>query len=840
MLCYLAGMEPYYLKCIKDGPFQPKIAEGDANPESQWTPDEKRVVVQDQHLKSIIMSCLLDDIMDYVISCVSAKETWTDLVHGFEGPSDTKENRIMDLKLEYQTFRTKSTESLSQTYTRYKTLLNELANDGVNLSKHEINVGFDFQENFDDEVDERSSEEYLRDLDIEYHERALLANSELPQVLRTQRPSKPKNKGFIAETFDWDEEEVSNGIFLLSQKLLVFNTRRQQVEETYHVTFDESIEAIRKYQVDSNVSYFIIPHGCSLTKVTQENHIPVVSAPNEPDIPQTEDTEGMLTRSMAAKLTVALASECLFADFLFEIEPKKVSEALKHPGWIDAMNKKDKHGITTKNKARLVAQGYSQEEGIGYDETFAPVARMEAIRIFPAFAIYMNFKVYQMDVKSTFLNGKLKEEVYVKQLTGFESSEFPDYVCKLDKALYGLKQAPRAWYETLSTFLIQNKFTRGKINKILFIYKSKGEVLRVQVYVDDIIFGSTSYKLCKQFEKLMTKKFEMSMMGELTYFLGLQIKQDDKGILICQEQYIRNLLKKYKNFDSSSVKTPMVPPNNLGPDLAGKPVNETSYRRIIGSLVFSAGWGGQNYSSLNKLTLSALADFSPTVSSLGLRDYVLSTRRDETQSTRLRYRVTPHFYNIAAEANLGDNHRVVSDTWLGMSMSPWKKGTVAKVRKGGGDVVRLWSDKDGLWGKVEVCGAIYGVFLATTILRAKGRWVSDDPSYVTGGEPEYPQELFSVVDLLSLQFLGASCTQRKVSMVSFGRISPNSFLSSILLVVVIIVTVVIVVVILIVVVVAIVGVVIVVAIFGNHALLFDPLVCELCWWLPPESEVLKQ
>ncbi|GJT46420.1 hypothetical protein Tco_0955135 [Tanacetum coccineum] len=105
MLCYLAGMEPYYLKCIKDGPFQPKTAEGDAKPESQWTPDERRVVVQDQRLKSIIMSCLPDDIMESVISCVSAKETWTDLVHSFEGPSDTKENRIMDLKLEYQTFK---------------------------------------------------------------------------------------------------------------------------------------------------------------------------------------------------------------------------------------------------------------------------------------------------------------------------------------------------------------------------------------------------------------------------------------------------------------------------------------------------------------------------------------------------------------------------------------------------------------------------------------------------------------------------------------------------------------------------------------------------------------
>ncbi|GJY30794.1 retrovirus-related pol polyprotein from transposon TNT 1-94 [Tanacetum coccineum] len=200
--------------------------------------------------------------------------------------------------------------------------------------------------------------------------------------------------------------------------------------------------------------------------------------------------------------------------------------------------------------------------------------------------MYMNFKVYQIDVKSAFLNDKLKEEVYVKQPLGFESSKLPDYVCKLDKSLYGLKQATRAWYETLSTFLIQNKFTRGRIDNTLLIYKSKGDVLLVQVYVDDIIFGSTSYKLCKHFEKLMTKKFEMSMMEELTYFLGLQIKQDDKVILICQELYTRNLLKKYEISDSSSVKTPMVPPKTLGPNLAGKPVNETSYKGMIGSLMY--------------------------------------------------------------------------------------------------------------------------------------------------------------------------------------------------------------------------------------------------------------
>ncbi|GJZ27662.1 retrovirus-related pol polyprotein from transposon TNT 1-94 [Tanacetum coccineum] len=316
----------------------------------------------------------------------------------------------------------------------------------------------------------------------------------------------------------------------------------------------------RQYQVDSNVLYYVIPHGCSLTKLTLENLVPEVIAPNEPDIHLTEDNEGMLTRSMAAQLIIASTSECLFADFLSKIEPKKVSEALKHPGWVDAMQ--EELNQFYRNKAwTLVSLPYGKtaicSKWVFRNKKDEHVARMEAIRIFLSFATHMNFKVYQMNVKSAFLNGKLKEEFYVKQPLGFESNEFSNYVFKLDKTLYGLKQALRAWYETLSTFLIQYKFTKGRIDNTLFIYKSKGDVLLVQV-----------------------------MMGELTYFLGLQIKQDDKRISICQEQYTRNLLKKYEISDSSSVKTPMVPPNNLGPELAGKPVNETSYRGMIGLLMY--------------------------------------------------------------------------------------------------------------------------------------------------------------------------------------------------------------------------------------------------------------
>ncbi|GJX66145.1 putative ribonuclease H-like domain-containing protein [Tanacetum coccineum] len=179
-------------------------------------------------------------------------------------------------------------------------------------------------------------------------------------------------------------------------------------------------------------------------------------------------------------------------------EPTKITQALDDESWVKAMqeellqNKKDERGIVVRNKARLVAQGYKQEEGIDYDEVFAHVARIKAIRLFLAYASFMNFLVYQMDVKSAFLYGTIEEEVYVSQPPGFVDPEFPEKVYKVEKALYGLHQAPRAWYETLfSTYLLDNGFYRGQIDKTLFIKRVKDDILLVQVYVDDIIFGST-------------------------------------------------------------------------------------------------------------------------------------------------------------------------------------------------------------------------------------------------------------------------------------------------------------------------------------------------------------
>ncbi|GJU97631.1 putative ribonuclease H-like domain-containing protein [Tanacetum coccineum] len=232
------------------------------------------------------------------------------------------------------------------------------------------------------------------------------------------------------------------------------------------------------------------------------------------------------------------------------------------------------------------AIGYTQEEGIDYDKVFVPVARIEVIRLFLAYASFKDFVVYQIDVKSAFLYGKIEEEVYVYQPPGFEDLNFSDRVYKVEKALYGLHQAPIAWYETLSTYLLDNRFHRGMIDKTLFIKRDKGDIMLVQVYVDDIIFGFIKKSLCTEFEKMTHKKFHMSFMGELTFFLGLQVKQKEDGIFISQGKYVTDILKKFSFFDVKTASTPIETQNPLLKDEDGKEVDVYMYRLMIGSLMY--------------------------------------------------------------------------------------------------------------------------------------------------------------------------------------------------------------------------------------------------------------
>ncbi|GKA82040.1 retrovirus-related pol polyprotein from transposon TNT 1-94 [Tanacetum coccineum] len=217
--------------------------------------------------------------------------------------------------------------------------------------------------------------------------------------------------------------------------------------------------------------------------------------------------------------------------------------------------KTDESGGVLKNKARLVAQGFRQEEGIDFEESFAPVARIEAIRIFVAYAAHKNMSLYQMDIKTTFLNGELKEEVYVSQPEGFVDQDNPSHVYKLKKALYGLKQALRAWYNMLSSFLFSQRFSKGAVDPILFTQHAGDDILLVQIYVDDIIFASTNTAI-------------------------------PRGIFINQSKYASEIVKKYGLQSTDSVDTPMIENKKLNEDLQGKPVDATLYHGMIESLMY--------------------------------------------------------------------------------------------------------------------------------------------------------------------------------------------------------------------------------------------------------------
>ncbi|KAJ9556015.1 LOW QUALITY PROTEIN: hypothetical protein OSB04_010629 [Centaurea solstitialis] len=374
------------------------------------------------------------------------------------------------------------------------------------------------------------------------------------------------------------------GCSSISKTYRVFNKRRQTIEETIHVRFDESgpsfphphdNEEINQW-ADSFLRSLTLPLLILLLKTLPMSSIPpqipipsvidatpITQVSPETDQPSSNGdlstqphhpidqvlenlNSGVKTRHQSGNI-------CLYVNFISEIEPKKIEDAMCDPAWVSAMqeeiskfirnnllgskwifkNKFDEIGIVIRNKARLVA-----------------------------------------------------EEVYVAQPPGFVDPKFPDHAYKLIKTLYGLKQAPRAWYDTLSTFFLSTGLERGKIDSTMFLKKYEKHFILVQIYVDDIIFGSTNPTLCKKFELLMQSEYKMSMMGDLTYFLGLQIKQSEKGIFINQGKYVLDMQKKYDLTSCTPMKTPMAPPLSLDKDSNGKLVDVTLYRGIIGSLLY--------------------------------------------------------------------------------------------------------------------------------------------------------------------------------------------------------------------------------------------------------------
>ncbi|KAL0329096.1 UNVERIFIED_CONTAM: Retrovirus-related Pol polyprotein from transposon RE2 [Sesamum radiatum] len=300
------------------------------------------------------------------------------------------------------------------------------------------------------------------------------------------------------------------------------------------------------------------------------------------------------------------------------LEPENFETAVKHKVWVQAMEEeikmieknntweltdrpKDKEvigvkwiyktklnadGSIQKHKARLVAKGYSQLPGIDYTETFAPVARLDTIRALIAIAANKKWKIYQMDVKSAFLNGYIDEEIYVEQPQGFIAKGSEEKVLRLKKALYGLKQAPRAWYSRIDKYFIDRGFRRSLSEPTLYIKSQGNDTLIVSLYVDDLIYTGNNEKMIQVFKEDMMKTFEMSDLGLMHFFLGIEINQEKEGIFICQRKYTETLLKKFKMESCKTVTTPLVTGEKIPKEDGSQKVDGSMYRSLIGSLLY--------------------------------------------------------------------------------------------------------------------------------------------------------------------------------------------------------------------------------------------------------------
>ncbi|GJZ52578.1 putative ribonuclease H-like domain-containing protein [Tanacetum coccineum] len=406
----------------------------------------------------------------------------------------------------------------------------------------------------------------------------------LNRVLVTKPQNKTPYKLLIGKFDGKSDKGYLLGYSITSKAFRVYNKRTKRVEKSLHINFledqpnvvnvdagtqDSYVTGSSRKDKESTQEYILLPLHPYRTRILVEDVAPAAhenpseSFPKDNNVQDSEDVadnegqhqmtedeqvlhddlENMIAQeststnklsivrssiSTATTPYVSVASTPTDDSGAFSKEPKNISQALQDEIWVKAMQeellqfKLQKVWILVDLPSGKKAIGTKWEEGIDYDEVFAPVAKIEAIRLFLAFASYMGFTVYQMDVKSAFLYGTIEEEVYVHQPPGFVDPAHPNKVYKVIKALYGLHQAPRAWYETLSSFLMENGFRRGTIDKTLFIKKKKSDIMLVQVYVDDIIFGSTKKSMCTEFEDCMHKRFQMSSMGELTFFLGLQ------------------------------------------------------------------------------------------------------------------------------------------------------------------------------------------------------------------------------------------------------------------------------------------------------------------------------
>lgn len=410
-----------------------------------------------------------------------------------------------------------------------------------------------------------------------------------------------------------------------SKAYRLYNPLTGKIIVSRNVVFDEEAGwSWERREVNNNVQQTIGFDGSEEESNEQVN----AHTPSTPSTPSSQNSWSSSSPSPSSSLSSSSSNSgprryrsltdvyeaCDFA--LLVTDPTKFEEAEKEVEWKSAMNEEirsieknetwrlvnlpegknviglkwvfrtkfNTDGSIQKHKARLVAKGYAQQEGIDFEETFSPVARFETVRLVLALAAQWKLKVFQLDVKSAFLNGDLQEEVFVEQPLGFVKTGEEGKVYKLQKALYGLKQAPRAWYSKIDSFFLQNEFERSENEPTLYVKKGTNGFIVVCLYVDDIIYFSSSHKMLEEFKAAMMNQFEMSDLGLLQYFLGLEVKQGEDGIFLCQRKYAEDLLKKFHVKKCEAIRTPMNTNEKLQRDDGTEKADEKLFRSLVGGL----------------------------------------------------------------------------------------------------------------------------------------------------------------------------------------------------------------------------------------------------------------
>ncbi|GKE03752.1 ribonuclease H-like domain, reverse transcriptase, RNA-dependent DNA polymerase [Tanacetum coccineum] len=476
--------------------------------------------------------------------------------------------------------------------------------------------------------------------------------------------------------------------------------------------------------------------------------------PNNDDDGYASPTTGSPSRSQTPHTPSTSSSQVLELYenteelLLAEDEPKNYKEASSDQKWIEAMKveldsinrnntwelttlpkghkaiglkwvfktKKDANGNIIKHKARLVAKGYIQEHGIDFKEVFAPVARMETIRLLLAIAANNKWEVHHLDVKSAFLHGDLKEEVYVTQPEGFITRQDQGKVYRLIKALYGLRQAPRAWNIKLDNTLKSLDFKKCALEQAIYTKTSKDSTLLIGVYVDDLIITGTPKKEIDKFKAQMEEKFEMSDLGLLAYYLGIEVTQTNGDISIKQSAYASKILKEAGMIDCNETLIPMDPGTRLTKVTEGTMVNSTEYRSLIGCL---------------RYLLHTRPDLSYSVGLLSR--FMQEPREQHMKAIRqvLRYVKGTKDYGITYKHNGGNKIHGFSDSSYGVNTQEGK-GTTGIIFYYGESPIS-WSTQKQATVALSSCES---EFIAATAAATQALWLKRLLSKLTHSQEE--------------------------------------------------------------------------------------------------------